>query len=171
MNVEDAIQHIRSVVSEWDTIGMDTWREDHTRYSVIDPIIRSLGWNIADPKECHPEYPRPSPGGRVDYALFQEISVDDVASGEIPPIIIIEAKALRDDLATHVEQLQRYVAAEPAMSEGVAVLTNGNQWWIYNLAQTGDFEERRVGSIDIISGRPRESARLLRQWLGRNHWR
>ena len=34
---------------------MDRWREDHTRYGVIDPIIQALGWNTADRKECHPD--------------------------------------------------------------------------------------------------------------------
>ena len=122
------IQQIRAVVSEWDQISMDEWREDQTRYGVIDLIIQALGWNTADPKECHPEYPLPSIGGRVDYALFRELSVDDVASGDVAPIVIIESKALRSDLAAHMEQLQVYAVAEPSMSEGVAVLTNGNQW-------------------------------------------
>lgn len=55
MSIEDVIQSIRTVVAERDAIGMDRWREGHTRYGVIDPIIRALGWNTADPKECHPD--------------------------------------------------------------------------------------------------------------------
>ena len=54
--VEDAILTIRAVVQEWDEACLKFWREDHTRYGIIDPIIRALGWKVSDPKECHPEY-------------------------------------------------------------------------------------------------------------------
>lgn len=165
MSIEDTIQNIREVVAEWDAAGMDSWLENHTRYGVIDPIIRALGWNIADPKECHPEYPRPFPSGLVDYAFFHGLSADDIGSGQTPPVMIIESKALREDLADHVEQLKNYVAASPVMRDGVAVLTNGNEWWIYDLEQSGSFDAKLVCSIDIISGKPRESARLLHRWL------
>ena len=68
--VDTAIRKIREVVREWDEVELRYWREDHTRYGVIDPIIRALGRDTGDPKECHPEYPRPYLEGRVDYALF-----------------------------------------------------------------------------------------------------
>ena len=69
--VEAAIRKIQDIVKEWDDVELDYWREDHTRYGVIDPIIRALGWDTSDPKECHPEYPRSYESGRrVDYALF-----------------------------------------------------------------------------------------------------
>ena len=69
--VDTAIRKIREVVKEWDAVGLNYWREDHTRYGVIDPIIRELGWDTSDPKECHPEYPRSYQNGRrADYAMF-----------------------------------------------------------------------------------------------------
>ena len=54
--VEAAIRHARSVITEWDEegYGFDKWLEVHTRYAVIDPVITALGWDISDPKECHP---------------------------------------------------------------------------------------------------------------------
>ena len=55
--VKDAISHVRSVVKEWQEIGA-TWEEEHTRYALIDPIIRALDWDTGDPKQCHPEFPR-----------------------------------------------------------------------------------------------------------------
>ena len=39
-------------------MGLPGWREDLTRYGIIDPTIRALGWDTADPKECHPECKR-----------------------------------------------------------------------------------------------------------------
>ena len=41
--VEAAIWKIRDVVREWDDVKLNYWREDHTRYGVIDPIIRGVG--------------------------------------------------------------------------------------------------------------------------------
>ena len=173
--VEDAIQHVNRVVSEWREAGqgLDSWREDHTRYATIDPIIRALGWNTADPKECHPEYPRPYHNRRrVDYALFGEWDVEYIASGTIQPVIIIESKALDVDFTDHeVQQLRGYVGATPRMEEGVAVLTNGKLWWLYDVSKAGRFDGKLICKIDIVEGNRHESARLLNDWLSRSQWR
>ena len=42
-SVDAAIRKARMVVKEWDEVGLNYWREDHTRYWVIDPVIRALG--------------------------------------------------------------------------------------------------------------------------------
>ena len=60
--VEEAIKNANSRISEWQENGFPTWREDQTRYGIIDPIIRALGWNTVDPKQCHPEFPRTENG-------------------------------------------------------------------------------------------------------------
>ena len=69
--VEEAIRHARIVIAEWGP-PVDYWREDQTRYAFIDPIVRALGWDTGDPKECYPEYPRPEgqANSRADYALL-----------------------------------------------------------------------------------------------------
>ena len=60
--VEAAIRHARSVITEWEEAGFGPidWMEVHTRYAVIDPVIKALGWNISDPRECHPGIPSSS---------------------------------------------------------------------------------------------------------------
>ena len=55
-SVQLAIQHARDVIEEWAEVGLPGWRETQTRYAIIDPIIRALGWDTEDPKECYPEY-------------------------------------------------------------------------------------------------------------------
>ena len=35
--------------------------EEHTKYVEVDPIIRALAWDTADPKVCDPEFPHPFP--------------------------------------------------------------------------------------------------------------
>ena len=54
------------------------------------------------------------------------------------------------------------------MQSGVAVLTNGNQWWIYDLSLRGSFTSKRVVQVDIITDDPQAAAQILHQWLGRS---
>ena len=138
-NVKTAIEDALRVIDEWKQasqyLGDIDWREEHTRYAIIDPIIRALGWRTEDPKECHPEYPRSYNGGRVDYALFGNLDLQTLPGRRIPaPDIIIEAKSLTTNFAeAHITQLQRYVNGPLRMTEGAAVLTNGVIWRIYKL--------------------------------------
>ena len=46
MNISDVgnvSPYIRAVVKELDEVELNYWREDHTKYTVIDPIIRGPG--------------------------------------------------------------------------------------------------------------------------------
>ena len=137
--VKRTILRVRQVMDEWEKAdedyypGQTKWREAHTRYAFIDPIIRALGWDMSDPKECHPEYFRPvSQGKRVDYAMFQEPDSAKIGTWQAVPDIIIEAKAVGTNLngPRLLVQLQRYVRASPSlrMKQGWAVLTNGEEW-------------------------------------------
>ena len=56
-----------------------------TRYSLIDPVLRGMGWDTEDPSVVVPEYS--SGEGRADYALFYNAD---------KPAIIVEAKKLGD---------------------------------------------------------------------------
>ena len=69
--VRQAIVEVRGRIQEWDDLGPDlnSWLEEHTCYALIDPILIALGWNIHEPKECHPQWKYPDGEGRVDYAL------------------------------------------------------------------------------------------------------
>ena len=61
--MDTAIRKIREAEKEWYDAERRHWREHHTRYGVIDPIIRALAWDTADPKVCHPDIPVPTPRG------------------------------------------------------------------------------------------------------------
>ena len=63
-----------------------------TRYALIDPLLRELGWNTSDPTQVVPEFP--VPGGRADYAL--------VVGGESR--IMVEAKKLDEPLDNAARQ-------------------------------------------------------------------
>ena len=45
-SVEEAIRHSRRVAGEWKEVGLTEWREEHTRYAIIDPVIWGLDWKI-----------------------------------------------------------------------------------------------------------------------------
>ena len=142
-SVENTIRKVREVVDQWRAAGEADWREDHTRYAVIDPIIRALGWYTADPMVCHPEFPRPFPR-RVDYALFAAADIDAIVNALVVPDVIIESKALRVELDGGVSQLRSYTSTSPRMLEGFAVLSNGNEWRIYDVSRRGRFVGKEV---------------------------
>ena len=148
---------------------MNEWREDQTRYAIIDPIIRALGWNIADPKECVPEYGRGN--GRADYAIFgEEAEMEAIGMAEATPLIVIEAKPVDADLTEVPEQLAYYVDAEPAMSYGAGVATNGRQWLIYDLSVDGELQDKHVETVNITEGAVRGAANTLNYWLSKGQW-
>ena len=167
--VEAAIQHAQDIYGEWQDRGFENWREDHTRYAIIDPIIRALGWKICDPKECHPEYwrYRGDEQGRVDYALFLNRSLPRIGNGTVAPSMIIEAKNPAVNLGSCVEQLHRYAEASPAMRRGVAALTNGKEWWIYQAVSRGGLRSDPTERVHILDCGPAISARVLIDWLSR----
>ena len=61
--------------------------ETSTRYVIIDPILRSLGWDLSDPRDCVVEY-RVSAGSRraVDYALLDTMG---------RPVILVDRELTR----------------------------------------------------------------------------
>ena len=63
--------------------------EYRTRAALIDPLLQALEWDTADPNQVQMEYPVKD--GYADYALLIRNK----------PLMIIEAKKLRDDLPPH----------------------------------------------------------------------
>ena len=147
--METTAAMVKAAVDKADATYQEWFRPDHpslgetqTRYALIDPILRALGWDTADPKVCYPEWRIKN--RRVDYALFPNSDVQDFVNGLAVPAIVIEAKSLyrtgqpkgeygqaiwEDD----IQQLQRYLDAGPRMDDGLAVFTNGRRWLLYFL--------------------------------------
>ena len=170
-DVEAAIGHGNRIVNG--PVERVNGHEHRTRYSVIDPIIRSLGWDISNPDECEVEFP---PRGkqsseRADYALFVD---RDTGSS---PIVIIEAKSIGSELTYEDEaQLAGYVrgiGSDPRL--GIAVLTNGREWLVYDLNSKARYFSTRfkdtkfVGEVEITENQ-REAASFLNKWLSKERW-
>ena len=105
-----------------------------TRYALIDPLLRELGWDTEDPDVVVPEYR--SDGGRPDYALHKE--------GK--PIIMLEAKSLDTPLKDAVKQVINYCIQE---GTDYFAVTDGRRWEIYETHKRGSIDEKRIISLDL----------------------
>ncbi len=173
-SVTEAIEHCRAVVDDWPECMVEwslAWREVDTRYAFIDPIINALGWKVCDPKQVVAECKRGE--GWLDYALFDRNGISTIREGGAP-IVAIEAKSLwgygRYLLQEHESQLEYYVTAEPPMERGLAVLTNGAEWRIYDVAKPGEFSKKLVAAVDITQGSGDIAASELHHWLRKERW-
>jgi hypothetical protein len=89
--------------------------EQNTKAALIDPVLRTLGWDIEDVEEVHREYKLKSADNPVDYALMILRN----------PRLFIEAKPLGDSLDDRRWASQIMGYASVAGVEWV-VLTNGD---------------------------------------------
>ena len=105
-----------------------------TRYALIDPLLRELGWDTEDPDVVVPEYR--SDGGRPDYALRKE--------GK--PIIMLEAKSLDTPLKDAVKQVINYCIHDGTEYSAV---TDGRRWEIYETHKPVPIDEKRITSFDL----------------------
>ena len=105
-----------------------------TRYALIDPLLRELGWDTEDPDMVIVEYS--SGGGRVDYALRND--------GK--PLIMLEAKKLDRSLNDAIGQGIQYCLVEG--TEYFAV-TDGRRWEIYETHKPVPIDKKRIVSFDL----------------------
>ena len=119
--------------------------EIRTRAVLIDPMLKVLGWDVADPALVTVEYEVPP--GRADYGLRRGL--------DNPPAVLVEAKRFNEPLDSHVGQLLNY-----ALVRGVryGCLTDGNIWEIYDVFQQVPLEERKILSVVIADGEPAKVA-------------
>ena len=155
-NITSAVKRCRETISEFaDLIAR---HETNTRYTLIDPILWALGWETWNPRQCELEY-RPEGQIRVDYALFNRQGTQ---------VIAIEAKRLGHIGPQSSAQLAKYTDQLP---EGIAVLTDGDQWIIYNLAKPGaELHQRLDSQLRITQHDSSHVATRFRKTLQRNLW-
>ena len=118
--------------------GKRSINEENTKATLIEPVLRALGWDIEDVDEVQREFktkPRHKP---VDYGLLVVRT----------PRLLLEAKALGERLSDHrwVNQIMGY--ASVAGVEWV-VLTNGDEYRIYNTHAPVVVEEKLFRSVRV----------------------
>lgn len=112
--------------------------EQDTKASLIDPVLRALGWDLEDLDEVKREYKQGRWKRPVDYALFLMRE----------PRLFIEAKSLGKNLsdAKWAGQIMAY-----AMVAGVkwVVLTDGDQFRIYNSHAPVPYEKKLFRAVRL----------------------
>lgn len=120
--------------------GTLTINEAATRAVLIDPILRALGWDIANTSMVEVE--RTLGKFRADYTLY-----DSNATAKA----IVEAKSLGTDLAhfNTVNQLPQYAFS---FQVGDIFLTDGLKWHHYDKFQPTNFKPTQI--LDILNDEP-----------------
>ena len=117
MPLDDLLALIRTIQRVADLHGA-ALRESQplTRYALVDPLLRRLGWDTEDPALVVPEYR--SGSGAHEYGLLD--------GGR--PVALVEAHALDDPLREGVEAL---LAAARETGAAYGAITDGWRWELY----------------------------------------
>ena len=117
---------------------------------IVRRLLDALGWPIYNPQIIIPEYS--VEGRRVDFALCHPSS---------KPLVFIEVKQVGN-----IEGAERQLF-EYAFHEGVpiAILTDGQKWRFFYPIGQGDYRERKVCELDIITGDSEENTERLNRYL------
>ena len=106
-----------------------------TRYALIDPLLRELGWDTENPALVIPEYK--SGSGSADYALL---------TGN-RPAMMVEAKKLGTPLQDSVvSQGIQYCLMEGTQYFSV---TDGQHWALYETHRPVPIDEKRIIGFDL----------------------
>ena len=134
MPLENLLILIEKLQKRIDSHG-DALRQSEalTRYALIDPLLRELGWDTEDPDVVMPEC-RIQNNQIADYVLYHD--------GD--PAIVIESKKLAEPLqgGKALDQGILYCAYTGA---GYFILTDGNSWELYESGKTSP-----ITSFDLI---------------------
>ena len=109
-----------------------------TRYALIDPLLRELGWDTEDPGLVRPEYREA--GGSADYALFSENK----------PLMMVEAKKLDTSLRNEKVLTQGLAYCQKQGTRYLSV-TDGRRWEIYETHKLVSIDEKRIVEFDLKS--------------------
>ena len=134
--------------------------EETTKFATLQPILQAVGWKTYDTTEVLYEHSvgGRKAGGRVDIALRSGSSNRVLA--------LIEAKAPREDLRNHIDQVLNY-----AYHEGcdICVLTNGIEWWLFLPREAGRPLDRRFTTLNLNTTPAEQLAEDFKTFLGKEN--
>jgi hypothetical protein len=121
-----------------------------TRYALVDPILRALGWDTEDPEQVVPEFQ--TEVGRPDYILH----CADLRIG-------VEAKRLGADERTFEQAYMRAAPLWQAKRIRYYIITDGDRWVLWDISQPK--EKGLIADIQLSRDNPGDAARqLLALW-------
>ncbi|MCM1328409.1 MAG: type I restriction endonuclease [Ruminococcus sp.] len=147
----DFIDEIKQFSKRVDSLKDNLTTEEATKTSLIMPFFALLGYDVFNPDEFVPEYTADvgiKKGEKVDYAILN--------NGE--PVILIEAKWVKEELQKHDSQLFRYFGTSKAK---FAILTNGITYRFYtDLEETNKMDEKPFLEINMLDIKETQVAEL-----------
>ena len=161
-SVMNTIRQIRQQLNDYPKADY-RYNEATTRNVLVTPTLTALGWDLHNLDQCGYEIdPKGELWGKkpADYVL-------GAPTGRT--VVVIEAKQIYNGLMAEKEEEQLAGYVEGLLS-GIAVLTNGTDWYIYNLRKGGGFSEKLVGEVHLLECNIQEGAQILHQLLDVHHW-
>src|SRR5437868_1317195 len=110
--------------------------EQNTKAALIDPVLLALGWDLHEIDEIRREYRRKPQDNPVDYALFLNRTES----------LFIEAKSLEKDLNDR-KWISQNLSYATVVGVRWCVLTNGDEYRIYNSHAAVDVEQKLFRSV------------------------
>lgn len=137
----DFIDQLKQFSKRVDSIKETIQTEEATKTAIIMPFFSMLGYDVFNPQEFVPEFTADvgiKKGEKVDYAILQDGA----------PVILVECKAITENLDKHDSQLFRYFGTTEAK---FAILTNGLVYRFYtDLDNPNKMDEDPFLTINIL---------------------
>ncbi|MCX8200512.1 MAG: hypothetical protein N3H84_00185 [Candidatus Caldarchaeum sp.] len=143
MTLDDLIEVVKSLKNRIQTHGQLLQKNEAlTRYVLIDPLLRALGWNTEDPDLVRPEVT--TQAGKPDYTLLH--------NGQRLAFVGAKAYGKQEDLLQQVSY---------CVSEGVRyfIATDGSKWEVYDTQIQKPLPEKKIAEWDISAMEPGEIIR------------
>lgn len=147
----DFVDQLKQFAKRVETIRETIQTEEATKTAIIMPFFSMLGYDVFNPMEFVPEFTADvgiKKGEKVDYAIIKD--------GE--PVILVECKAITENLEKHDSQLFRYFGTSSAK---FAILTNGLIYRFYtDLDSPNKMDDNPFLTINILDIRDNQVPEL-----------
>ena len=151
MPLEDLLETIETLRGRIEEHGTALRRsEAQTRYALVDPLLRGLGWDTSDPTQVVPEYRTQT--GPADYSLLDR-------EGE--PALMLEAKKLGRALSDGLIQSIGYCVDKGTRFFAV---TDGQHWEVYETHKPVPTNEKLVAKFDLKTSPSEVCLKALALW-------
>src|SRR5579871_5477942 len=118
--------------------------EENTKATLIEPVFTALGWHLQEYDEVRREYKSKPQDNPVDYALFLNRT----------PCLFVEAKSLEKDLSDR-KWISQNLSYATVVGVRWCVLTNGDEYRIYNSHAPVDVEEKLFRTVRASDTEPK----------------
>jgi hypothetical protein len=136
-SLEATIRRLRTKIRDIQNRA-STINEQNTKIAFINPLMVALGWDIENLDEVSCEYKKKPQDNPVDYALFLLRT----------PCLFVEAKSLGSNLSDR-KWITQTLSYASVVGVEWCVLTDGNEYKLYNAAALVDAEEKLFRTVCI----------------------